>query len=1291
MNVILNFSITKLLNNLHMHPIITRLVFLICFIISGINFAASQVSENFRHSNPTVPVYKTLKDLYINTTIVQNNQPKIIIVAPKKYAFESNQIQATIKKFTGISIEIISDAADDLWPLKSNVILLGNRSSNELISSLYDRGYTFLDLKYPGKGGYVVRSLHNPLGNGKNVLFIGGSDAEGEKASTIEFIKLLKNTPMKSRMMTVGYLSQIKLGDGYSLPGNIDSAKIWEASENYRSTGYFGWNSISKNMALFYMTGKERFLREFLRLSFPDSAAIKELEVKDGERIEDKKHPLSGPYHYNAYMMIQMWDLIEESPLLNDEQRLKITNAFAGQLEHRLTEYGSIYWITKPPDYVFERHYDWAAFSLYALGRYFAKDYPDTVWTHCLYVSDLYFSRLKSTYWAHGNEDFLPWFGSNYDPTIDYLLYSGKRDQDMLDNLRRALNTQQIVSTGKQKDWGLSATSLSMLNKAAYILKDGRWLYYREHINLDTDVFRLGQSFWPDSSTLKPVTPLDLVGVWNIQWMPKEMWQARLTGFPQNQSFRWGSYRSELGKGGDYMLLKGYNGANRFPYHNFGLLELRLNGSTLLKGYHNQVYTTINGLSEPKVSMDAALLYQGVVGNFCAAIAEVPNIPFAKWKRSLILNKNHHFVLISDELSFKNNSANFQSETSWETRESAWLKEGHALKIQPFEASQSAYKLYPSEVMNIQKKDGIISMRWRGNVKQGQKRSFFYLLGKEDKLLSSLKLTDQAAVVCLPEPGVIVTGNLRNIHAELALMTENELFGHDLFSAGLDQPLLHSSAPIEVNWELNSGIIEIECKQPSTLSLALRSPVITTDGVFMKGTLEKGMFLLNLSAGKHRISNAFPRVNNLKRTLTELLNTAKQTRSKEDLLKRKSSPQLKQDVRVPDFSSVMKASVEAEPVKSIVIPSAKGDLLALSAGNNITLLASNGMIVRKLSVPGRVRVLRWWSEYKLLLVGCTDEKVIAFDELGQKKWEFVSEMDSAVYEAAKQYWMKSRYPGVYGLYSGYFDNGKSRAFVGSACTLEILDENGQLVKRLPVFWGNPSQFLMVDAADGTKQLLAARWMNDGPTMAVISSKNMRVEKYGYYRMPQGHTFINGWMSINRFYNFLADIEGNGKPEIISAFNGIWNRITIYTEDGKPIHNIQIGPGSAPPVNIKNTSEANIRMMDVGDLISNGRQLEIMAGLSTGEINVFDNKAQLLWSKHLPNPPTVLKLIKGFGSKPWLFVGTENGMLMALDAEGKVIRQEKISGKPIDVQVLQTDEGPMVIIITEKGEVRGYRL
>ena len=378
---------------------------------------------------------------------------------------------------------------------------------------------------------------------------------------------------------------------------------------------------------------------------------MQEIEQTDAELIEDKKDPLAGPYHYGSHMMIVLWDIIEESPTFSNEQRLKITNAFARQLSHRVSEYGSIYRDTIPPEYLGDRHYDWAALSLYALGSYFQKDYPDPVWKRCVKAADIYFSALKTTSWIARNNDHLFWFTSYYDPMMDYLIFTGDRKPAVLKNLRSMLNTQKILSTGLKEDWGLRASSLSMLNKAAYVLNDGSWLYFRERTGLDTNIFRLGQSFWPGPE-LTVVLPEGFVGNWDIEWMQKAMWKNRDMTIPPEQSFRWGSYRSEAGPGGDYILLKGYNGAGRNPYHSFDILELRLNGETLLKGYHNQVFTSVDGLVEPKVAMNAALIYHGVVGKLVNVVAETAGLPFVNWRRRVMLQTGR-YVLIADDLTFR--------------------------------------------------------------------------------------------------------------------------------------------------------------------------------------------------------------------------------------------------------------------------------------------------------------------------------------------------------------------------------------------------------------------------------------------------------------------------------------------------------------------------------------------------------------------------------------------------------------------------------------------------------------
>ena len=1402
--------------------------------------AAPQIPE------PVVPQYDKLKDLHLTTWLVRAGKPEATIVAPQPYAAEGKKLQAAIKVATGVEVPVLERVGRDILdrPMggpgspapRGNLILFGNRSTNSFVSRLYDESYTFLDLKYPGPGGYVVRTLHSPHGDGQNFLFVGGSDVAGVQAGTDVLIGKLRagraalgagGTPaLGPGELALGWLAEIKLAPAYKPANDVKQMEIWEASRMYGSSGYFGWNMISKHMANYYMTGDKQSLQEFLRLSFPDAQAIKEIEEYDGERIENKNDPLAGPYHYAAHMMVVLWDLIEESPDLTDAQRLRITNALARQLPHRVVE--GVYGKTDPQPIVGDRHGDWAAFALYALGRYFQKDHPSPVWQRSMEAADYYFEALKRTYWMASYNDHLFWFTSYYDPMLNYLLFTGKRDPDMMANLRRTFETQEILSTGLENDWGLTASALSMLNKAAHILGDGRWLWYREHITLDQDIFRLGQSFWPGPE-LKAAPPTDVVNTWTIHWMPEAMWKARGAGFPQNQSFRWGSYRSALGPASDYVLLDGYNGAGRNPYHTYDLLELRLAGTTMLKGYHNQVLSSADGMVEPQVAMDGALLRHDVLGGTAVCVGEVPRLPFANWRRTLAL-RTGRYALVCDDLIFRTDSQNMKLETTWEVPGGSWDAREQALRVRelprglpqgwldfpalqaecacgpgtpaellsklssidivllkapapgawvqmPFTLAQPvtgevfvdllnyadrgfvklsldgkvvaekvdhyapavasqrvplgrqqlaagphtlklevvgqrpeasrcyagligvrvqpegaaaatqaiACELRPGDVLEV-KPGGINEMVWRGPVKSGQHRISFTLLGANttgrDDALQCLRIADNAAALALPEAGVASVGDFRGNRGELVILTEQHLYGHGLMQAGLELPLLRADGPVAADWDFEHGVLQVDATQPVKLGLALQSPAVGHDGKQLTGQPgADGLMTFALPAGRHTLSQATPATPVWKPLTAQLPGLVEQGRKlRAEALAAQAAPA---KPAAAELKPTMAAELGGKPGEGIVIPSATGDQMAVPVGKSVVILDAAGQVVRKLELAGDVRCLNWWAAPKLLLVGCADEQVVAFDEQGNRRWEFTSEMDRAVYEAGKQYWFKSAHPGIHGLYSGAFDGGEQRAFVGSACTLEILDTQGRLVKRLPVFWGPGRRFLLVDAPDGSKNLLVARWHNDGVNMAIVSSKTMSRTGSGYDGVPAGHTQVGGWDCMNREDNFRVDLDGDGKPEVVSAINGTWNRITIYSESGAPLYNAQFGPGVP-------TARANLRMMDVGDVNGDGKP-EIVVAIAAGLVVALDGKAQRLWSRQMPAPPTVVRVVGGGGNLPArLCVGCDDGTIATLNGQGEITALGKLGGKPADLRVLQTPQGPLAVVTTEQGQAAGFR-
>ncbi len=1127
---------------------------------------------------PVPPVYRKLKDLHLETSLVSEGRPRISIVIPasRLYRNSAETVQAAIRKITGVRVSIITDGAPEAAvPIRGNLILLGNRSTNRAIGSLYDLAYTFLDLKYPGPGGFEVRTLHSPFGDGKNIIFAGGSDARGVQTAALMLVSKLDSAGGEAGRLGVGRIMEIGLGRGVSLPRDVKEIEIWEASRMYGSSGYFGWNVLSKLMALYYMTGDKSWIGEFMRLAFPDDRARRELEDHDGERIENKSAPLSGPYHYSAHMMILLWDLIEESDLFSDAERLRITNAFSGQLEHRAGE--GIYEAAGPPPYVGDRHGDWAAVSLYCLGRYFQKDYPDPVWRRSLAAAAQYFSALKRDCWFAGMNDHLFWYTSFYDPVLDYILLSGDRASVENGNLQQALRTQEIVSTGLEEDWGLNASSLSFLNKAAYITGDGRWLSYRDRTRLDTDVFRLGQSFWPGEN-LRSSPPADRAGRWTLQEMPEPMWRARNNGISLANSFLWGSYRSSIAAGGDYVLLKGFNGGGRLPYHSCAVTELRLRGTTLLKGYNNQVQPSVDGMVEPEVAMDGALLYHDVVGETAAAVMEVPKLPFCDWRRTLA-QRIGRYALIVDDLAFRGDGANAKLVTRWETPDTIQKEVGTGpfrglVKLMARSGNASAsdpcdnFELRSSDLVDIQNGDAI-DMEWRGAVQKGEHRFFFYLLAPNGSggtdALACLRLAENAAAMNLPEPAVAAVGEYRGLTGELVFLSNKRLYGHAVSSVVLNVELLAASGgPVEADWEFSTGTLHIVAEKSVRVRLALDSlkkPKLDGRPVGDSNPGDGARIFL-LQPGRHTFRDAFPeaeKLREIRRALLTLLAQAKQMRTAAS-----ASPIPTVHPVVPELPVAFSAQTGRRPQTTCVVPFSPEPLLCVGEGKTVHLLMANGRQSRAFHTDDEIVTVHWWNEQRLLLVGCRDEKVIAFNDLGERQWLFSSEMAPEVFRTGKQYWFKTAHPGIHGLYSGVFMNGKSQCFVGSACTLEIVDKLGRLIKRLPVFWGPARKFLLVDGPEGDRNLLIARWRNDSARMAVVNNKTLKVGGPDFYDVPSGHTLVSGWDSQNREDNFYADLEGDGMREVISAINGSWNRVGVWRADGAPLFNAQFGPGASNP-------------------------------------------------------------------------------------------------------------------------------
>ena len=93
-------------------------------------------------------------------------------------------------------------------------MICSGRSTNRTMSVLYDRYYSLVDLKYPGPQGYVLRTVHNPFGDGNGVVIVGGSDTAGVNEGAAALVDVLSKRPAAEGNLSLGWTMETRLGRG---------------------------------------------------------------------------------------------------------------------------------------------------------------------------------------------------------------------------------------------------------------------------------------------------------------------------------------------------------------------------------------------------------------------------------------------------------------------------------------------------------------------------------------------------------------------------------------------------------------------------------------------------------------------------------------------------------------------------------------------------------------------------------------------------------------------------------------------------------------------------------------------------------------------------------------------------------------------------------------------------------------------------------------------------------------------------------------------------------------------
>ncbi|MGE5532343.1 MAG: hypothetical protein ACM3VW_09530, partial [Bacteroidota bacterium] len=249
----------------------------------------------------------------------------------------AQKLQAAMRE-KGWQAAIVQPAEVKLPSEKRDLIVLGNMMTSPVCEYLYRRCYALEDANYPGKGGYVLRPLVNPLGTGTNLLIVGASDEAGLLAGVDALVGKIKTESGALELpLTVKTRGFKRVGGGWLEAGAVD----------------------------YLTTGNLEAARKF-RDTMLAKAAIPDAKLFNGDN------------QLHLFMAREMlaWDLMEASGVFTDAERLAITQYL---LKIARSDQGYAYPGLREGLYCRENHGTRAARGFYYAWRYFSKYYPDTM------------------------------------------------------------------------------------------------------------------------------------------------------------------------------------------------------------------------------------------------------------------------------------------------------------------------------------------------------------------------------------------------------------------------------------------------------------------------------------------------------------------------------------------------------------------------------------------------------------------------------------------------------------------------------------------------------------------------------------------------------------------------------------------------------------------------------------------------------------------------------------------------------------------------------------------------
>ena len=786
------------------------------------------------------------KRLYPDTTIVQDGEPQAIVIVPagEQWAAVGAGIAAAVKTATGADLPVRSaEALDDETLAAQSAIIVGSIANNRRLLYPYSHHLCFADGVYPGDGGYELRTINDPWGNGNNLVCIGASDVAGATAA----LEALRTHIAPGDTLVLPSLLETKLaGRAAETWGGLMSTQLderWaegqrERAETHLQTagtrGLFAMaEGIGRNYAL---TGDEAYARMYVWMI-----------QRTYESYLSNPTTYGGPWgmdsDFHIYQNICAWDVVEECPAISAEERLAVTKI----LFRWVSEVAPRKVASESSRAVRFNHQTFPALGCLYAGQYFSRYYRAVEAEDWIKLADGTFVFQLDSSKPHCDCNGYQWLTLQH--VVRYCLARPNLTYFENGNLRLngdyailTMNNQgHPVSYGDIGGWTSLGSNLPILLPAAWYYADGRYEWAAAKTR--SAGARLSMGLF-DPGEAKTAEPTDLLGT--VAWPLDDMWYDTFGGektVAREQAFDKVCFRDTFAPEGRYLLLDGLSAGGHGHLDGNAILQWYENGRIWLADgdyikslpkYHNGVLILRDGQSEtiPAFCELGHVADMDGLGSSCTLLR---NYAGADWSRNIIWLKERLFI-VADQMTAREDG-DFSFRGIWQTVGDTRL-DGNRLHIE--QDGQSAAFATTADAHCILNEDPHTGKNWGSypyagepvvkslqgivdaELKAGEQTTLFMALhasGEQASEVQVRRLSPNSAVIAgVGEPVVVVVGDgdgrvalpgLGSAQADLVALSGTTLWAVGVTEAELAGQTSSFPGGADVRLELSTGAATI--------------------------------------------------------------------------------------------------------------------------------------------------------------------------------------------------------------------------------------------------------------------------------------------------------------------------------------------------------------------------------------------------------------------------------------------------------------------------------------------------